>query len=215
MEKNYDTKISKGKYIWYSDPTENINYKLINDDNAKIIAIIQLTINIEKSIFNSIDTIEIYDENGHFVYFNKCKLTNPEKITFSLKKNTGKIKIQLKKRKILSSEEYENMYKNLKRWPSCVVSETLLDIPEQKNYNLNSCFCDEAHTSDLYLYCGHEYHQSCIWKYLEANNKLNKNLDKRRIQYLGEGCPMPFSQTGTAITFAEFKCPNCQENIEN
>lgn len=103
----------------------------------------------------------------------------------------------------------------MKRWPSYVVSETLLDIPEQKKYNLK-CFCDEDSTSDLYLtYCGHEYHQSCIWQYLQKNNKLNKILDKNRIQYLGEQISMPFSQKGTTTTFTEFECPFCKEIIEN
>jgi hypothetical protein len=134
---------------------------------------------LNPKLYNDTEYIDLYDHTGFLFGYNTTNLNSPFFI------NKKKIKKELigteliakfSKKRILTKEQEENVFKTMQRTPRDVIYEYKFIIPNIKSYSDNQCsICldDVIDEKNKYITtCGHIYHLNCICTFLETNNLL-------------------------------------------
>lgn len=182
-------KMSFGNYLWcyndtsptghgftlsnYQKPYHNLKY----DNSNTHMMLLKLLPN--KKLLRDCDFYDIYTNTGFLLGYNVSefrfsleifKQINPELINTELK-------IVFSRKKQLTKEEQEIVFKRMIRTPREEIYTINLKIPEITQFgdktNCNICLDIVDKQNNKYISsCGHLFHLNCIFEYLEKNNLL-------------------------------------------
>ena len=184
----YSIDISYGKYVWCGNMSapNGYGFTLTNSSNTDIYGnpntfAMQLKFKLSEQLFEECEFYEIYSPNGGLLGYNVGPL---QKEFSDFKKISSDIigtelKIIFSKRKQLTKEQEEIVYKRLMRTPKVPVYTIKIIVPNILQFGeLNDCnICLDSVTNDNNKYissCGHLFHLNCIFEYLEHNNLLHQ-----------------------------------------
>jgi hypothetical protein len=208
------TDVSFGKYSFCGNMSGmyGSGYVMTNKDTQPVYGntinyFINLKIEMNNELFLETDRIYLYDYTGFLLGYTVNSLT---KITTFLRKISKEhigtnLRIDFSKKKILNEQELENLQKTMRRYPMDIIHSENITINDILQFGDTDCsICNDKIDDDSnknIFSCGHNFHSSCVWKYLEVNDLLFP-IDER--------CKKNCCDTQKS---KNFNCPYCNKLI--
>lgn len=178
---NVVIKSQYGSYCWCGNnyDGEHSGYYLSSSCKCELYKLkhfmLYIKVSISDELLKMTDIIEIYDSTGFLAQYHADVplMTSTKEFFFSVDEKLIDTELYIKCRKIVRLKKPEGVF--IGRVPMVTVLQKSVIIPQILLRGDKKCsIClDEITDDDKYISrCGHNFHSSCIFKYLEKINKL-------------------------------------------